>query len=407
MSKHKFQFIRKHPPHNRTSTDIHSKLDVAIISYVYHQSTPAIFTALFCASLVSLAMYKTNNTPILLIWYSLFAILTLTRYILIKIYMKGPASEDNIHLWRRLYIFTGFLGGLSWGITSMLLFSNPSQLQHTFIILTVCAACAGAVPSFSGILPACIIFICGALIPLSFAIYFSEIQDGQILLSIATLAYLTYLISLAVKSHSMIKASIGLQFQNNSLLNNLSDAKTQLENINKKLEQAATHDPLTHVGNRNLFADNISKAIELAQQNQKIIALLYLDIDGFKKINDAHGHHIGDRVLLALTNRLEDMFRNQDVIARLGGDEFTILLENIITPYDIAKIARRVCVAMSTPIHIDQLILHVSVSIGISIYPTDAKDAENLLNIADKAMYQVKVKGGNNFHFNIHFSPSD
>ncbi len=218
---------------------------------------------------------------------------------------------------------------------------------------------------------------------------------------LAAIFFLIYLIVIAIKTHGILRNSISLQYENHYLLSHLSEAKFELEIINKKLEQAATHDPLTNVGNRNLFLLNLTAAIERAKASKQILALLYIDLDEFKRINDTHGHHVGDRLLLALVDRLEDIFRSNDTISRLGGDEFAIILENLQSPKDIAKVARRVCEAFSAPLLINNIDIRISASIGISIFPLDGEDPETLINIADKAMYHVKQQGGNNFRFNV------
>ena len=113
------------------------------------------------------------------------------------------------------------------------------------------------------------------------------------------------------------------------------------------------------------------------------------------------GHHAGDQLLIVLVERIGNVCKKEDVISRLGGDEFTIILENITDPYDVAKICKRICQVVATPVEVGGLELKVSASIGVSIYPIDSQDIDKLLNIADRAMYYVKEKGGNNYRFNV------
>jgi diguanylate cyclase (GGDEF)-like protein len=206
---------------------------------------------------------------------------------------------------------------------------------------------------------------------------------------------------LSLRTHQIIKTSFQLQFDNDSLVNNLSNAKNQLELTNSRLKQDATHDPLTQIANRSLFEANFEKAILSAASNHTILALLYLDIDGFKNVNDTYGHNVGDQLLLMVVARLSNVLRNKDILSRLGGDELSIILENMANVQAIADVAERVREVISKPIMLETTEVQVHVSIGIAIYPTDGSDANTLLRVADRAMYYVKDHGGNNYHFNV------
>ena len=213
-----------------------------------------------------------------------------------------------------------------------------------------------------------------------------------ILFDMALSLYLLYTIVLTIKIYKLIKNSIVLQFENNLLL-------THLEISNKKLEHAATHDALTQVANRRLFIANLKKSIDIAKKNNKMLALFYIDLDNFKAANDRYGHQAGDRILIAAIERLKNYFRRDDHIARLGGDELAIIIENAKNKNEIEMIARDICHLIALPIEMDNITLHISASIGISIYPYDGQEIEMLLHRADEYMYSVKENGGNNFYF--------
>jgi diguanylate cyclase (GGDEF)-like protein len=227
-------------------------------------------------------------------------------------------------------------------------------------------------------------------------------KDFIYLFFILTLsAFCIYLIILTFKTHQIIKNAIQLQFENDELLASLSDAKNKLELSNVRLKQDATHDPLTRVANRHLFEINFAEAIKTAAREHKILALLYLDLDRFKEVNDQYGHDAGDQLLLIVVERLVNVLRARDIVSRLGGDELTIILENMENVQAIADIAERVCDVMREPVSLKEATVQVYASIGISIYPIDGDDMHTLLRVADHAMYYVKDHGGNNYHFNV------
>jgi diguanylate cyclase (GGDEF)-like protein/PAS domain S-box-containing protein len=165
------------------------------------------------------------------------------------------------------------------------------------------------------------------------------------------------------------------------------------------LRKLAYHDPLTELHNRAAFLEMFEHALGHAQRRGRRLALLYLDLDRFKKINDTLGHVVGDRVLEESALRLRQALRSHDEVARLGGDEFIIMLEDFVDVETPARVARKVLSLLSQPIAIDHHVLHVTASIGIAVYPDDGNDVTALLKNADAAMYMAKREGRNGFHY--------
>ena len=146
-----------------------------------------------------------------------------------------------------------------------------------------------------------------------------------------------------------------------------------------------------------LLNDRVGQAIAFAQRHEKQVAVLFLDLDGFKHINDSLGHPIGDKLLQSIAKRLVECVRGADTVSRQGGDEFVVLLSEVEQSEDAAITARRMLQAVAEPHPIDQHELHVTTSIGISVYPDDGMDAETLIKNADTAMYQAKENGRHNY----------
>ncbi len=169
--------------------------------------------------------------------------------------------------------------------------------------------------------------------------------------------------------------------------------------IEKNLEHQAYHDSLTGLPNRALLLDRIDQAIRHAKRNKSLLAVLFLDLDNFKQINDSFGHSVGDTVLIAISGRLKNTLRDMDTIARLGGDEFTILLSEFDKEEEINEITTKLFDTLRKPLVIKGGELFVTTSIGISVFPNDGTDPEILLRNADAAMYRAKEKGRNGFEF--------
>ncbi len=173
----------------------------------------------------------------------------------------------------------------------------------------------------------------------------------------------------------------------------------QVETAKDKLHHLAHHDVLTDLPNRMLLQDRINQAIELALRQGRKLAVMFLDLDRFKHINDSLGHAVGDQLLQSVAHRLVACVRQSDTVSRQGGDEFVLLLPHIEHAEDAALSAQKVLTALALPHHLDGYDLHVSVSVGISIYPDDGEDAAALIKNADTAMYHAKEKGRNNYQF--------
>jgi len=169
--------------------------------------------------------------------------------------------------------------------------------------------------------------------------------------------------------------------------------------LSTQLSHLAKHDYLTDLPNRMLLSDRLEQAISLAQRHGDRIAVLFLDLDHFKHINDSLGHVIGDQLLQAVAVRLKRCVRRSDTIGRHGGDEFVLVLSGLDAPERAAISAAKLLAALTIPYHIGLHDLHVPVSIGVSIYPDDGDDAATLINNADTAMYHAKENGRNNYQF--------
>ncbi|MEG5032053.1 CHASE2 domain-containing protein [Microcoleus sp. AT3-D2] len=172
-----------------------------------------------------------------------------------------------------------------------------------------------------------------------------------------------------------------------------------LEQKNAELSHQAYHDALTGLPNRQMFYECLHRSLEIASSTQELVALLFLDLDGFKSINDTLGHNVGDLLLKTVASRLKKCLRGSDTISRLGGDEFTVILPAIPGHEEAAKVAQKICDAIMQPFILEEHTVSVTTSIGISLYPIDGQEPEILVKNADVAMYRAKERGKNQYHF--------
>ncbi|MEM9539350.1 MAG: CHASE2 domain-containing protein [Cyanobacteria bacterium P01_E01_bin.42] len=177
----------------------------------------------------------------------------------------------------------------------------------------------------------------------------------------------------------------------------LSRSNAELKRTHKRLHHLAYTDSLTGLANRKGFYESLQTFLEWAKENKRLVGLLYLDLDGFKQVNDSIGHQGGDLLLQTVAERVKNCLRDSDLVARLGGDEFTVILPGIKQPRDVNIVAHKIEKTLSTPFILNENRVMITVSIGSSVYPQDGSTEEALISLADKAMYRVKNSSQSEF----------
>jgi diguanylate cyclase (GGDEF)-like protein len=176
-------------------------------------------------------------------------------------------------------------------------------------------------------------------------------------------------------------------------------AEEKILHLNSNLKQMAHYDALTGLPNRTLLADRLNQAMMHCQRHQKSLALVFLDLDGFKAINDTYGHDVGDEFLITISQHMKEALRQDDTLTRLGGDEFVAVLIDLTHVEDCTPVIERLLEAAAIPVAVGDAIMQVSARIGVVTYPQDDSNAEQLMRHADQAMYVAKESGRNRYHF--------
>jgi diguanylate cyclase (GGDEF)-like protein/PAS domain S-box-containing protein len=179
----------------------------------------------------------------------------------------------------------------------------------------------------------------------------------------------------------------------------LKELERQLQIAKEKAEKLAAHDFLTGLPNRVLLLDRIAQALALAKRKHQMVALLSLDIDGFKKVNDSFGHGVGDQLLIAFATRLKESLRESDTVTRLGGDEFLLLAPEVESVAQAEELASQIMKRMRHPFQIGELTLEITFSLGVALYPQDGTTPETLITYSDRALYVAKAHGKNRVAF--------
>jgi diguanylate cyclase (GGDEF)-like protein len=169
--------------------------------------------------------------------------------------------------------------------------------------------------------------------------------------------------------------------------------RVSLQATNSELEHLSSHDQLTRLPNRRFYDERIALALQRAAEQDSMTGLLFMDLNEFKQINDTYGHGAGDKLLIAVAQRVQNTLRETDLVARLGGDEFVAVLEDVRSPEEITRLAHKLSHAIEQPLYVRQQVLNFSCSIGVAIFPLDGRQLHELEEKADKAMYLAKKRG--------------
>lgn len=331
----------------------------------------------------------------LVIWFFIISLLGVIVLLVERAFSRVELTLINARKWILLRTISGCSIGVMYGV-SPFLFSGSLLIHHEmflFIILSamISVACTGytLMPSYY--------FTLNAVTMLPLTVYFLlEATPFHIILAITSLIWQIVVLS---KSWKVSKTAINEIYLNESL----RDEIEQHEKTKEQLQYLATHDGLTGLPNRQLLIDRLDFLIKRALRYEKLIVVMFLDLDGFKEINDIYGHESGDFCLREISNRLLSTIRETDIVTRYGGDEFVLVYTDIEGGISEAEVlARRVLKLLQTPINIgddEQASRQVSGSIGIATYPGTANESKALIMAADEAMYETKAKGKNSFTF--------
>lgn len=417
---------------NGKDTDQRSFADQLITQKVralYLQAPVSNLTVLAIAVLFFLLLNGRLDAGLLGAW-TLLMIAAASGRLLLLFWYRMAESERSDRFWLQMYTVGSLLVGISWGLIQLLLQDLSDVVVVVALLMLLFGVLSSAVAVLAAHMPAFIGYTFPQVAMLAWALL---AQDDPTMPALAT-ALFFYIIMLTIfarNTNQQFAKAQRLGSENELLVEQLhiqnvqrEDIITQrtiaLENTNarlereigereqaeealhkqqKSLQQMAHHDALTGLPNRLLLADRLAQSIAKSDRNPTLHAVLFIDLDHFKQINDSLGHSVGDELLKAVSSRLLSCVRKEDTVARLGGDEFILLAENLEDADAIRKLAEKILASFNTPFEVGRRSLSVAASIGISIHPTDGDDTESLLRNADSAMYSAKNDGRNAYRF--------
>ena len=366
-------------------------------------------------------------------WFVSLLFLSIGGRIFVTFYAK---KQDEKYLYKlaNYYVFGSFILGLDFAVLTYVYFDLQNIELRIFLTIVNLGLITAAISTLAVWMRAYIAFI----LPQSIALFSVFILNNSPYTALATVLYFIFMIIIArnfnikfKEGRTLIEENIKLMSDMEKEISNRKQAQTKLEEyqeelenvvndrtsalekinknlkeqINKRktieeeLEYLAYYDELTDLPNHTLFIETLKKSLFQAKRNESLLAVVFVDLDRFKKINDSHGRIIGDNLLKEVSKRLKDTLRDSDTIARNGGDEFVILIENMKDAAEPFVVANKVIEVINKKFEIGGHDIHIGSSVGISLFPLDGDEALDLIKMSDTAMYEAKKMGSNNFQF--------
>lgn len=390
---------------------------------------------IFSACLIFLFLNDTPQQNYALALSTGIILLSIIRILVSNHYLQFATSKPNIYL--HIHVYLTCIIGIFWGSYAYMQLNFDDESLRSLVILINFGLIAASIATLSHWMLAYLAY----MLPQSIAIlyvFFELDTEYNIETCIAFIIFTMIMITTSIRFNKRHKKELELRLRNKTLINDLNDEVTHrehaqieleknkheleikvdertrdlvetnisLERVIEKKEQAernvqylASHDDLTGLPNRSLLIDRIDQSIKKSSRDNQQMAILFLDLDRFKNINDSLGHTIGDWLLLEVSLRLSKTLRDQDTISRIGGDEFVVVLEKLANADEAIHVAKKIIDCLTETFDITPHKIHLGASVGISIYPTDGDSPLVLVRNADTAMYRAKQAGGNQLQF--------
>jgi diguanylate cyclase (GGDEF)-like protein len=367
---------------------------------LFSHGIPAIIAGQLVAFTAAWLLWDHANHTAQLLWIGYFTLITLLRLGFITVALKQQVLSKRHE---RLYCVGAFFAGIGWGTLGFFYTPDHSIQIQLFLLIVLMGMPMASMPSNAFRLNAYIAFA-SPIIACMFVwtLFLAPGTNAGFVVLVGAYSYLLFIT--AVNYSKNLMASAQQRFEINSLVGKLEETNTMLESSNTRLEKMAYLDPLTNLANRRSFQNDATMALQRIMKNQHGLALLLIDADRFKAVNDTHGHNAGDQLLIHMSNKIGATIRESDTLtrkstgaARLGGDEFIVVLEGNLTAEQAIQTADRILDAIRFPLHFNGTQYLPSASIGIALAPEHSTDLDELLHLADKAMYQAKKDGGNGY----------
>ncbi|WP_457676780.1 putative bifunctional diguanylate cyclase/phosphodiesterase [Thiolapillus sp.] len=359
------------------------------IGLVFSSVSFSLKAILIVSLLLTAIQWEAIDHPTLILWFCGVILVSAFRLHQYRRFQAASHTPEYLDYWIRQAVLGAFLSGLQWAAAGVLLFTPDSMPHQLFLTFVIAGMAAGAVTTLSAYFPAVSIFLLVAIFPLSWSFFRLDTGMGDLMAGML-LFFAVLVIQAAHRLNTIITDALTMQHEKG-----IAEAT---------MRRQALFDELTNLPNRRMLFTHLEQEISRSRRHGYFGAILFLDLDNFKNVNDSLGHALGDRLLTQVAARITLRLRKEDIAARLGGDEFVLLLSEIgrrssTALAHVQRIASEIQGLFKEPFQVNGHTLHVTASIGIVLFPLDESSPGDLLQRADVAMYQAKEEGRDRFRF--------
>ena len=360
----------------------HNQRDAAKL--LYERGIAGIAVSLFASSFLVISFYNPDDKFKLTWWIIITTILVVRLTHSIRWLISTSNQDfDPVKSIQRYYISL-CITAVTWSYYYVMIVSTRYGPEFVSAMITLCAMTGASASALSGHKKSAIAFALILLTPTTIALFFVEYNQWR--LGVLGVAYTTMIIVISKKSAEFTQRAIMLKNQNAILANEMEQ---KVKERTQKIYELSNLDPLTKLFNRSAFLDHLKEHLEISRSKNQSLALLFIDLDGFKKINDAIGHDTGDKVLTKTASRLRELCRDEKLICRWGGDEFLVSIPNC-NDEKALNISYKIINSLSRTIEIDHERLNIGATVGVAMFPKHGQSELRLIQLADTAMYYRK-----------------
>ncbi|HET7650268.1 MAG TPA: EAL domain-containing protein [Gammaproteobacteria bacterium] len=372
----------------------------AELTNLLYQNTRGMHLAGLVVSLLLIFMFRNTavNRYVMGGWLSYMIGVEVGRGLLSRYFRHRAIDAGDSELWKRRFLAGTFLSALGWGLSGILLFP-PGDLSHQlFLTMVIMGACAVTMPALAANIGGYLLFLMVSAAPLALRLLL-ELTQTTLVAGIMVCVVVALLVRMASGLHKRLVEQLNIRFAFADIAEELRIEMADRKRAEEQLVRLANYDPLTELPNRSFLEQKLERAVARVRTGGNELAVLFVDLDRFKDINDSLGHHTGDEVLKRIAQRLQRTVGERDTVARLSGDEFIMLIEDSEDREEIEALAERILRVISRPMLLGSTELRVTGSVGITLLAADSPDARSLLANADTALYRAKHRGRNRIQF--------
>lgn len=369
-------------PPNRPSRDLSQALQLGVYRVqvdLLWRNAPAGYAANILVALAAMLTLEQSIGLPIRIWFAGVLVVTLVRCVFSYFYHATERQRIAPLVWGRIFIALTFCTGTCWGVLGGWLFPLADPYGQSLIVVVVVGITAGAIVTNGFLAKAYYVYLFTALAPYILRVFGGD-QRFDLPLGVLALIYSGFMVVAARRTSANLVSNL-------VSIHNLEEATRELNR--------AQHDQLTGLPSRALLYDRLDRAVLHAERTQKRLAVLFVDLDGFKDINDSDGHDAGDEVLRQIALRFKETVRGEDTVARHGGDEFVLVLGDLSGASDVDPIVRKLLAQIAALQIGSNRTRMLTGSIGVAFYPDDGRTGAALISAADAAMYRAKQRGKN------------